>query len=288
MRYILDNYDKFVELGFLMRKELASINIADVLDKLRSHHMQDAVISKMFSFSDLVSSLLKNIQRARYENFLFKLASAYEGYKFDLPAFLDFRGRIYRSGVLHFHERDLARSLILFAGKVPTEAVRGEEWCAAFISASFHHHAHRTLVAASDWISSVYNSNKAYEEYYFESIAARGAKRPFQFLSTIIGLVGGGNPWERIPITHDASASAYQIVSYLLLDSDMAGKTNLIPNPEGEIKDIYEHMLVDLKDFILSEMGENSLTTTVCTHLTRKLVKDIFMPLIYGKTLMKT
>ena len=32
---------------------------------------------------------------------------------FYLPAFLDFRGRIYRSGILHFHERDLARSLIL-------------------------------------------------------------------------------------------------------------------------------------------------------------------------------
>ncbi|GKE67436.1 hypothetical protein Tco_1521597 [Tanacetum coccineum] len=28
-----------------------------------------------------------------------------------LPAFIDFRGRIYRSGILHFHERDLARSL---------------------------------------------------------------------------------------------------------------------------------------------------------------------------------
>ena len=28
---------------------------------------------------------------------------------------MDFRGRIYRAGVLHFHERDLARSLIVFA-----------------------------------------------------------------------------------------------------------------------------------------------------------------------------
>lgn len=38
------------------------------------------------------------------------LASAYEGYQFYLPSFIDFRGRIYRSGILHFHERDLARS----------------------------------------------------------------------------------------------------------------------------------------------------------------------------------
>lgn len=45
------------------------------------------------------------------------MASAYAGYTFYIPAFLDFRGRIYRSGILHFHERDLARSLILFDAK---------------------------------------------------------------------------------------------------------------------------------------------------------------------------
>ncbi|KVH88383.1 hypothetical protein Ccrd_023954 [Cynara cardunculus var. scolymus] len=44
-----------------------------------------------------------------------KLVTTYEGYKFYLPAFLDFRGRIYRCGVLHLHERDLARSLIQFS-----------------------------------------------------------------------------------------------------------------------------------------------------------------------------
>jgi DNA-directed RNA polymerase len=56
----------------------------------------------------------QRIQRARYEKFIIRLASAYDGYTFDLPAFIDFRGRIYRTGILHFHERDLARSLILF------------------------------------------------------------------------------------------------------------------------------------------------------------------------------
>lgn len=55
----------------------------------------------------LLSELFKRVQRARYEDFVITLASAYE---LDLPAFIDFRGRIYRSGVLHFHERDLARS----------------------------------------------------------------------------------------------------------------------------------------------------------------------------------
>ncbi|KAL0386791.1 UNVERIFIED_CONTAM: putative DNA-directed RNA polymerase [Sesamum latifolium] len=59
--------------------------------------------------------LLQRVQHARSESFILTLASAYEGYQFYLPSFIDFRGRIYRSGILHFHERDLARSLIVFA-----------------------------------------------------------------------------------------------------------------------------------------------------------------------------
>ncbi|KAK7357083.1 hypothetical protein VNO80_16364 [Phaseolus coccineus] len=54
----------------------------------------------------------KDIQQARYERFILRLAQAYDGYQFYLPVFLDFRGRIYRCGLLHFHERDLVRSLI--------------------------------------------------------------------------------------------------------------------------------------------------------------------------------
>ncbi|KAK9041214.1 hypothetical protein V6N11_016326 [Hibiscus sabdariffa] len=63
---------------------------------------------------DVLREFLSRCQRARYEHFLIRLASSYVGYRFYLPAFLDFRGRIYRSGILHFHERDLARSLIVF------------------------------------------------------------------------------------------------------------------------------------------------------------------------------
>lgn len=67
-------------------------------------------IHRLTDYSSLIQTFCTNIQRARYEQTLIEMASAYDGYTFDLPAFLDFRGRIYRSGILHFHERDLARS----------------------------------------------------------------------------------------------------------------------------------------------------------------------------------
>ncbi|OEL18324.1 putative DNA-directed RNA polymerase, partial [Dichanthelium oligosanthes] len=59
--------------------------------------------------------LEKNIQASNFEVYIMKIAEAFSGYKFYLPAFLDFRGRNYRYGPFHFHECDLVRSLILFA-----------------------------------------------------------------------------------------------------------------------------------------------------------------------------
>lgn len=78
--------------------------------------MKDESIKRLCSFTEILQAVSKDIQYSRYEDFIIKMALAYDGYTFDLPAFLDFRGRIYRSGNLHFHERDLARSLILFSG----------------------------------------------------------------------------------------------------------------------------------------------------------------------------
>ena len=108
--------DLLVKQGVLQPRFLASLNINDVSNLLREHYMRDASMQKLCDFSDCLKTVCKDIQNARYEEFIINLADAYDGYDFYLPAFLDFRGRIYRCGILHFHERDLARSLIHFSG----------------------------------------------------------------------------------------------------------------------------------------------------------------------------
>ena len=123
LKYIQENENTLVEYGLLMPRFLASINIKDVSRILRELHMKDEVINKLCSFNELLNTICKNIQRARYEKLIIDLAIAYEGFDFYLPAFLDFRGRIYRCGVLHFHERDLARSLIVFADCKSTDFI---------------------------------------------------------------------------------------------------------------------------------------------------------------------
>lgn len=76
-------------------------------------------------------------------------------------------------------------------------------------------------------------------------------------------------------------------MSDFLLDETLAMRTNLIPSLDGEIQDVYSFILDELKDFMKAEL-EESLSSIVCNYLTRKIVKSLFMPIIYGKTLMST
>ncbi|KAF3452229.1 hypothetical protein FNV43_RR08327 [Rhamnella rubrinervis] len=296
LNYIQANEHLLVEYGYLMPRFLASMNIKDVSNSLRESHMKDDVIRQLCSFSELLHTLCKNIQRSRYEQLIIKLAKAYDGYQFYLPAFLDFRGRIYRCGILHFHERDLARSMIVFADKTSNDNVDMTSNydddqiisynLTAYAAAAFHYKSFNSINDALNWFLS-----EKWVIWENPIGFAREAKRPFQFLSNLIAISKNSFLSHKItPITQDASASAYQIMSYFLLDEIMAKRTNLFPSPEDQIQDVYTMILKELKEYIQEEwcVEKKNLSSLVCNLLTRKIVKGIFMPIIYGKTVMST
>lgn len=111
---------------------------------------------------------------------------------------------------------------------------------------------------------------------------AKGASDPFQFIAKAL-CNDGVQEYNRIPITQDAAASAYQIMSYLLLNEDMARKTNLIPHSDGKIQDVYMYLLQDLKEFMHHRINDKLKMEIIESKLDRKLIKSLFMPLIYGK-----
>lgn len=104
--------------NLLMPSYLLNLNIAKVRRGLQNLFKEGG--NEELSFASVWSVLDKRIQQARYEQYILKLARAYAGSTMYFPAFIDFRGRISRSGILHFHERDLVRSLLCFS-KVPSE-----------------------------------------------------------------------------------------------------------------------------------------------------------------------
>nr|GMD46983.1 DNA-dependent RNA polymerase [Ipomoea batatas] len=213
--------DSFVDNGLLMPKFLEELNIREVYPFLREYHMKHEIINKEFSFNDLLNSVIKNIQRSRYERLILNLASAYNGYKFYLPAFLDFRGRIYRSGILHFHERDLARSLIVFADQNEIRRSCPKKANAiACLATAFHFESFNTIRNAVDFLAFIDENRKTLGTLENLPSYTTAAKRPFQFCANMFALALEKYDYlmDYVPITQDAASSAYQIMSYFLLD----------------------------------------------------------------------
>jgi DNA-directed RNA polymerase len=234
--------------------------------------------------------LHNDVRRAQYEDMIFNLADAFEGFQIYLPAFLDFRGRIYRSGIIHFHERDLARSFLLF----DLSNINGYSGCLSENNIprlkeaiAFHYKSFVQIKDASDWFETQYSTNlsKSIENFLLTSY---NAKNPFQFIaSTLPLMVGCKKTMSQIPITQDASASAYQIMSYLMLDGQIASYTNLLPNEGNLIKDIYTKMLEDLLNYIkMNKYLDQNQIQILDSNLNRKTIKKLFMPIVYGKTTM--
>ncbi|XP_019251427.1 PREDICTED: uncharacterized protein LOC109230376 [Nicotiana attenuata] len=289
-----------------MSKFLANLNVAEGCKLLRECYLDAAKgLGKLKPnlYPALLKEFLSDIQRACYERFILDIASTYEGYEFYLPAFVNFRGRIYRAGALHFHERDLARSLIVFSKRIvydakmanPSHSTEYDEKVKTMLyaSASFHYQKFDTYSAAERW----------YHEQRFESIGriieyAPTARDPFQFLSKALiiqRLDSRVSEWQ-LHITQDASASAYQIISYFLLDFEIANCTNLIPTkgdkepPQKKIgiNDVYDFFVSEIKKSLIEECktfeDPRLIRTHVCEELDRKIVKSLLMSLIYGKT----
>ena len=283
LSFIQNHRDSLEEFGLLMPSFLASLNQKKALNILRKSYEEDESIKNLTTIPSLFQSLLKRIQRARCESFILSLASAYDGYNFYLPAFLDFRGRIYRSGILHFHERDLARCLILFTNQ---NQKTSSEDCRRVLStaAPFLYQSFSTTKESYQWYDnkrSIFNTSD-YSLIQF----AQNAKNPFQFIANVLAIERNETNPATVPVTQDASASAYQIMSYLLLDLDLAKRTNLIPSSsKNKIRDIYSEILEELI-FFLHKNLDPTITELVCSRINRKLIKAIFMPLIYGKTII--
>nr|CAA71809.1 RNA polymerase [Beta vulgaris subsp. maritima] len=298
---IRENRTLFENKGFLMPAFLTKTILANASGILRTTYDNDEYkeIRSIYRYSELVTILMKNMQRARYECTILDLAEAYRGYSIYFPAFLDFRGRIYRSGIFHFHERDLARSLLLF------------EKTSNYLDEKKMDSLFDKYLIATEFLYSSYSSEKNLPEVmhsYAEKkcqisdpklvlqslvIDAQSAKRQFQFLSNTLLLLkvvpDDIEVMKTVPVTQDASASAYQIMSYFLLDEELAFQTNLF-NTNGIINDIYSYIRLDLIQYLEDSIRfENPQLCNILNRvITRSIVKKIFMPIIYGKTVNST
>lgn len=287
--FILHNRSLLESEGMLMDRRIAYVKMRDSYPVLHKLYFNNRAARKIYkNISDLELEFSKRVQQARFEDFILDIANAYRGYEFYLPAFLDFRGRIYRTGLLHFHERDIAKSLILFSNKMDkTTVIYNETNLLYSAAAAFKYKKHDNYSNAASWYKRnlyplIFDNDSTTSLIEF----SKNASDPFQFLSKVLlhmdNRISLISRYVSVPVSQDASASAYQIMSYFLLNAEIGFQTNLLPNKDGQIQDIYLFILSGLRTFLEELMPERF--PVIEPRLNRKLVKSLFMPMIYGKT----
>ncbi|XP_027351179.1 uncharacterized protein LOC113862290 [Abrus precatorius] len=192
---IINHRALFEDYGFLMPEFLSKAILPRATGILRRHFNKNRDIESIYTFNDVCSLLMRNMQQARYECTILDLAKAYNGYSFYFPAFLDFRGRIYRSGIFHFHERDLARSLLLFDCKKGSQLTSNndKELFQIYVTATrFHYQSYNNeFEALSDANDSIgylrVPSEWDSEVDYIKALLSdsQKAKHPFQYFSNM-------------------------------------------------------------------------------------------------------
>lgn len=154
-------------------------------------------------------------------------------------------------------------------------------------AAGMKHHSFKSIGEAAAWIRDhVKWMDRGYDVDSLINLA-RSAKNPFQFISDCFNLNEvTGNPPYNIPLSMDASSSAYQIMSYFTFNIKLAVGTNLIKlqsNNPDELHDLYNSLLEEFKDKMADLLdNDHKLADAVRNRLSRKLMKKIYMPL--GKT----
>ncbi|GJX48684.1 DNA-dependent RNA polymerase [Tanacetum coccineum] len=268
LKYIKENYQLLVNCNMLQPRFLCNVNTKYIAEVLKKAFLNDPDIKNSVSFSFILTLLLTNIDQARYEKFILDMAEAFLGYDFYMSSFIDFRGRIYHSGILNFHERDLARSLIIFSDPKYQKGFEIDKILAT--AAAFHFKSFKSTVEAQEWCNVVLM-------HVLKRIRESNEKK-----------VWGENLDTHILDEFDALASAFEIISYFLLDETMAKRTNLIPDEKGRLLDIYSSMREELLEYMKERVSTPLLYDTVSKQLTRKVVKSVYMPKIYGKAYKTT
>lgn len=109
IEFLTKNMNKLIENRLLSDDNFIGINPDSFVSELKN--------SVDFHYNLLLKDFLKESHKARNEQNVLAMAKGYSGYDLYFPAFQDFRGRVYRTGIFNLHECDLVRSLLVFKTK---------------------------------------------------------------------------------------------------------------------------------------------------------------------------
>lgn len=141
VEFLTKNRNKLIENRLISDNDFIGINPDSFVSELNNSVDVD------YHYSALLQEFLIESQKARNEQNILSMAKAYSGYDLYFPAFQDFRGRVYRTGIFNLHECDLYRSVLVFKSESPPRKLSVREIPSAIKAATakrFDREAHET------------------------------------------------------------------------------------------------------------------------------------------------
>lgn len=260
--------------------------------------------NKKLDIKENDTAITKNDKKAhnsiywQYFNIL-QIAGLYLNYKFYLPTFADFRGRIYCfSSYLSYQGNDLARALLLFdeGDKILTDD--GLTYMKVYFSnlaGQDKHSWNEKLIWADSNLSDIYSKFLINKVDSLSKISE--LKEPFQFISILLALgqynleTREGKKTKKTiynPILFDASCNGIQHLASMTRDIELAKKTNVIsPKPEPDNNDHFnlsdkqpEDLYTYAAELVEKELPKEGIYTNI--KITRKFVKRSVMTIPYN------
>lgn len=255
------------------------MDIKMVIDRIRDkdEHITETEVDKMRG------ELIQMRLFALWESWRLLLCRIYIGIKIYFPAFIDYRGRVYRSGLISLHEREMLRALTYFSWeyKVSSEDfLRCKEVllrALGYLIKRCPDDEHAIKEAKSFLISEK-------DRKFDTTQILKSAAHPYLAVRIAIWLNEGQN-LHLCPVSLDASSSAYQFLAYLTCNQEIAKYTNLIAHKSDERQDLYTIVGKHLEEYILKEKISIPKKISIKDITNRKLLKCAYMPMLYGKTM---
>nr|QYC94403.1 putative DNA-directed RNA polymerase [Oedogonium sp. 1_circle_61917] len=203
--------------------------------------------------------------QALREKYILEIAKLFKDYTIYFPAFLDFRGRIYRPGLLHIQSSDLGKALLLWDH---TKIPKMLEYCIQKQDVSVEAYLlqmkgyftkiKKNIIADNDNNDKI-NLTEFIENHplkcsflneskHILAIAMHPALYELEEKIIINPRVSLSKKQLSIPCRKDATSSVYQLIALLSQNQDLAKKTNLIN--EGSIIDIYNLLSKDFQNYM--------------------------------------
>jgi hypothetical protein len=295
VEFIKNNSTELTELGILLITDKWMSSNRETRSKLALKWKQVYRQHRDVRFA-IMNEEIKNRSETMNNQNIIQVADLFQNKAIYWPAVYDFRGRIYGISNLNLQMNQFARSVICFySDKKPVSHRKKSQKVFEHFNLLLKEILNKDELIA-EWDAHFGNrflNNKAFEKLLFASL--KDNRLSFIQVGQLLQL--RHKDYDKIGIYYDASASAYQIIGMINLDTELCQLTNVIakPNNSNYKADIYEYFKVELMNQIkqqgetITQIGEEKDQTlnaqvreVLSEQLDRELIKSIIMPLIYG------